>query len=476
MIRKLCLITSLVFLFFAVLKAGDCGKPIVLRKGPYLFIDDYLIAEQSFLNRVVSNPEKLEKPVLYGGMNKDQIWQPYVSVIRDPDTKKFRMWYNSPVETMNVSRCSLSYIESDDGINWVRPHRILDYPEEIQFGCTVLDRGVNFPDKQKRFVFATYLKPGFRIATSPDGYKWTSISDKPVFFHNHDITTLHWDPIREQYIAVVSHRLGGFSDPNNTMMDELRRIPHQTESKDLINWAPIRPIIWPSVGAPIEQGETQFYSMSGIIVRGNLLIGLLKVLRDDLNATPGKSAKEMGDINRKAAGLGYTVLAWSRDGLTWQRDYEPFIPNNPVPGTFDHAMAWGDEQIIVDNETFIYYGGYQRGHKINRFEERHLCMARMPLDRYVSRDADINTGQLITKPVKFSANEITVNANVVGEMRLRLLDENRNPMSDFGWIELKGDSVDHPVKWEKDLSSLNGKTVCIEFQLKNSQLFGFNLK
>ena len=47
----------------------------------------------------------------------------------------------------------------------------------------------------------------------------------------------------------------------------------------------------------------QFYSMSGVIARGDLLVGLVKVLRDDLNATPGKTAAEMGDLERKAAGL-----------------------------------------------------------------------------------------------------------------------------------------------------------------------------
>jgi len=215
--------------------------------------------------------------------------------------------------------------------------------------------------------------------------------------------------------------------------------------------------------------------MSGIVVRGDMLIGLVKVLRDDLNATYGKTAKEMGDMDRKAAGVGYTVLAWSRDGRTWQRDYEPFIPNNPVPGTFDHAMAWGDEQILVDDETFIYYGGYERGHKVNRFEERHIGLARMSRDRYVSRDADLNFGTLITKPILTNAESITVNANVKGECRVRLLNVNREPLEGIGWVELKGDSIEHKVEWSKKLNSISGKAVCLEFQLKNAQLFGFNL-
>ncbi|MDQ7817986.1 MAG: hypothetical protein RDU14_13245 [Melioribacteraceae bacterium] len=450
-------------------------EPVQLNKGPQLFIDDYLIAEQSFLTRTVNNPKKMDKPILYGGQSKDQVWQPYFSVIQDPETKRFKMWYNTFVESMNISRCKLSYIESDDGINWHRPFHVCDYPEEIQFGCTVLDRGQDFINPQERYLFATYLKPGFRIATSPDGINWKPISKDPVFLHNHDITTLHWDPIRKHYLAVVSHRLPGFSDPNNPKMDEQRRIPHQTVSKDLINWEPIKPIFWPKVGAPIEKGETQFYAMSGVIARGGLLIGLVKILRDDINATAGASAYEMADMDRKAAGLGYTVLAWSRDGYTWQRDYEPFIPNNPVPGSWDHAMAWGDEQVIVGNETFLYYGGYQRGHKVNRFEERHLCLARMPVDRYVSRDADLNTGYLITKPVLFNSEQLSVNANIKGEMRVRLLDSERNPLNDFGWVELKGDSINHEVKWKGKLSSLSGKTVCLEFQFKHAQLFSFNL-
>ena len=87
-------------------------------------------------------------------------------------------------------------------------------------------------------------------------------------------------------------------------------------SKDLLTWEEKWPIFFPKIGAPVEKGETQFYAMSGVIARGDLLIGLVKMLRDDLNATAGKTAKEMGDMDRKGAGIGYTVLAWSRDGRT----------------------------------------------------------------------------------------------------------------------------------------------------------------
>ncbi|VAX25633.1 hypothetical protein MNBD_IGNAVI01-2891, partial [hydrothermal vent metagenome] len=48
----------LMFLLFTNCQKSDV-KHIVLNKGPHLFIDDYLIAENSFLNRTVNNPQKL---------------------------------------------------------------------------------------------------------------------------------------------------------------------------------------------------------------------------------------------------------------------------------------------------------------------------------------------------------------------------------------------------------------------------------
>ena len=483
MSQKLFFIYLLLFIISVNVRGQELKIiPLVLNKGPQLFLDDYLIAEHSFLTRTVNNPEKLQKPVLVGGEKNDLVYQPYLTVLRDPQTDRFRMWYNTLTTPRNFYT-HLAYIESEDGINWIRPPKIVPYPDSVQrlrpIGASVLDRGADYNDPNKRYVLGTYILDtyihGFWISTSPDGFNWTLTSKEPVVLHNHDISSLHWDPIRKQYIAIVSQRVKGFGDPAIPAIDDSRRIPYETVSKDLINWEPIWPIITPKIGVPKEKGETQFYIMSGVVARGDLLIGLVKVLRDDLNATYGKTAKEMGEMDRKAAGIGYTVLAWSHDGRTWQRDYEPFIPNNPVPGTFDHAMSWGDEQILVGDETFIYYGGYERGHKVNVFEERHIGLARMPRDRYVSRDADLNLGTLITKPLIINSESITINANVQGECRVRLLDINQEPLDGFGWVELRGDSIEHKVEWSKKLDSIAGKAVCIEFQLKNAQLFGFNL-
>jgi len=464
--------------------------PLTLDNGPHLLIDDHLIGEQSFLLRTVNNPEKCRKPVIPGG-DTYRIYQPFISVVRDAETGVFRMWYEVPdARPENLRGFSdpishVAYTESEDGITWDHPPKVLpnhfrdkDFNDAVRL--SVVDHGPDWPDAGKRYVMATHAKRiqawgqnpanGLRIYTSPDGFNWAPLSKEPAVKHTNDILSLHWDPIRKQYIAIVNH-----------LVERLGRIPHQSVSKDLINWEPKRPVITPSL-APIETyasklngGKTQFYGMSGIVARGDLLIGLVKVLQDDLNATPGKTAAEMGDPDRKAAGLGYTVLAWSRDGRTWQRDHEPFIPRNEFPGTFDHAMAWGDAQIITDDETLIYYAGYEHGHKVDRTKYRHLMLARMPRDRYVSRDAGRNPGRLVTRPFVMKSQSLTVNANVKGEARIRLLDADRRPLDGFDWVEFIGDSVEHRIEWSNGLKPISGKAVCLEFRLRDAQLFGFDL-
>jgi len=460
---------SVFIVIFILLLAleGFSTEPLHLRPCPHLFIDNHLIAEQSFLSRTVNQPQKLPDPVVTGGEDGDQNFQPWMSVLRDKETGRFRMWYNTPE---NIRQSHLGYIESEDGINWIRPHRVLPDPYEIRFNVSVIDRGKSFKKPNERYVLGFYQDGGLKIAVSPDGLEFKMLTAETVVEHNQDCNSLSWDPIRKQFLFVGQMKLKMKAE-----WEEKRRIPHQSVSKDLLNWEPMWPIIMPKIGAPIEKGETQYYAMSGIKARGDLLIGLVKVLRDDLNATPGKTAKEMGDMERKAAGIGYTVLAWSRDGRTWQRDHDVFIPQNPLPGSWDHANAWGGAQLIVGNETYLYYAGYARGHKVDRYNERQIGLARMSRDRYVAREADINMGRLLTKPLILNGSSITVNADVVGEMRVRLVDVEGQPINGFDWVNISGNGVDHPVEWRGDLKSLEKKTVQIEFQLKDAQLYSFEL-
>ena len=430
------------------------AEPLRLSDGPHLFLDDTLIARQDNLVRTIHQPERLPEPVVTGP--EDKCFQPYMTILRDPGTGRFRIWYGVPE---NAGQSHVGYMESGDGIHWVRPHRVLDDPAPIQFGVSIIDEGEGYGDPSARFKYGWWHGGGLRVAASPDGLVWTPMAPGVVLPHNHDINSIFRDPIRNRYIAMVSSYTTGDKWAGN------RRVTMTSVSDDLIHWREPWYVFTPDER---DEGETQFYCMAGILARGDLLIGMLKVLRDDLPADPG------GPV----AGIGYTVLAWSRDGEHWQRDREPFMDRSPEPGTWDHAMTWADCQLVVGDETYIYYGGYARGHKIERFTERQIGLARMPRDRYVSRDAGEARGTLRTPLVTIRASSMTVNADVDGELRVRLLDASGAPVPGLGWDDcrpIRGDSLAHSVSWAKPLASVRGRPVQVEFALRRGRLYGFEL-
>jgi len=445
-----CLLSVLVFCLASTATAAD--PPILLKPGPHLFIDDYLIAKQSNIKRIINTPSRLPHPIITG--KEDKNFQSYVTILRDPDTDLFRIWYS-----LHLNGSHMGYMESTDGINWIRPYRVLKAPGKIEYGISVIDEGPDYQDPDKRYKWGWYHGSGLKIAASPDGLNWKMLADGVVLKHDHDINCIFRDPIRDRYIALVSSYTTGETWTGK------RRIPMQSVSNDLIKWQEPWFIFTPD---KIDQGQTQFYCMAGLIARGDLLIGMLKVLRDDLPADP----------NEPVAGIGYTVLAWSRDGKTWQRDRQPFLDRNQKPGTWDHAMTWADCQLNIADQTYIYYGGYKRGHKINRYEERQIGLAVMPRDRYVARQAANLKATLTTPLITLDASDMFVNAEVKGRMRIRILDKNGLPLPGFDYNDCKpitGDSVRHLVRFKASLASLADKAVFLEFAFSNGKLYGFEL-
>ena len=195
---------------------------------------------------------------------------------------------------------------------------------------------------------------------------------------------------------------------------------------------------------------------------------MLKVLRDDLPADEG------GPV----AGIGYTALAWSRDGRSWQWGRKPFIDRNHEPNTWDHAMTWADCQLPVGDNLYIYYGGYANGHKVNRFEERQIGLAIMPRDRYVSRKAGSKPAIITTPQLTLNAGSLLVNAKIKGQLRVRIVNDKGEALKGFNYedcIPITGDSVRHPVVFAKSIASIGDKPVQLQFSYSEGELYGFEL-
>lgn len=440
------------------------AEPIPLGHGPHILIDDYLIASQENVTREVNVPQRdssIPNPVVTG--KEDGCFQPYLTVIHYPQSHRFRMWYGHRTENLNMGGSHLGHVESEDGIHWKRPVQILEDPAPIQFGSSVLDDGPDYPDPAKRFKYAWWHDGGLKIAVSPDGLKWTPLAEGVVLPHNHDINSIWFDSLRKRYVATISVYRKGDKWSGD------RRITMQSYSDDLLKWEPPHYVITPDDSR--DQGETQFYAMDGFIARGDLVIGMVKVLRDDLKADDPPDPPD-------AYGIGYTALAWSRDGETWFRDQAHFFDPDPQKGTWDHAHAWIDEQVPVDKEVYLYYGGYARGHKVNRFEERQIGLLKIKQDRYVARKAGDEVGRIVTPPIVFDATRLTLNIDAHdGSATVQILDSDGQPLPGFAHEDcplISEDAIKAPVKWAKTLDSLKGKAVRIEFKLRDACLFAFD--
>lgn len=445
-------------------QAPPSSAPIVLGAGPHLFIDDYLVDPSSTAVRQVHKPDResrIPNPVVTG--IEDGCFQPYLSVHRDETSGRFRIWYGHRTEDNNGSRSRLGYLESADGIRWDRPARTLDVPGEIQFGVSVIDEGPEIADPTQRFKYGWYFGDGLRVAASPDGLNWSALAEGTVLRHNHDISGIYRDTIRNRYVAIASvYRESEFWEGK-------RRITMQATSDDLVHWRAAHHIILPDKAS--EEGEVQFYAMDGFLQRGDLTIGMVKVLRDDLKADDPPNPPD-------AYGTGYTALAWSRDGEHWVRDLEPFFERDMDSKAWDHSHAWIDEQLPVKDEVYLYYGGYAHGHKVNRFEERQIGLVTIKKDRYVSRGSDAKTGSLRTPLLSLEATDLRVNATVGGSLKIRVLDEAGAPIPGFDFSDMtpiQGDYLEAPVKWKRNLAELQGKPLRLEFELINGGIYAFYL-
>lgn len=175
----------------------------------------------------------------------------------------------------------------------------------------------------------------------------------------------------------------------------------------------------------------------------------------------------------------------SRDGQTFDLWPESFIrpglrpQDNWVYG--DNFPSWGmvttpSSLAGAPEELSIYTTeGYWRG------DSTHLRRYTLRLDGFVSLQAPLSGGELITKPLVFSGSQLRLNfsASAAGSLRVEVLrDQINEPIEGLALadcVEVLGDDLERVVRWSdgSDLSRLAGIPVRLRFLLKDADLFSF---
>lgn len=448
---------------------GGRSKPpttrLELTPGPHLLVDDAFLEQSEGIMREVRQPRRdpaIPNPLVTG--SGDGCFQPYMTVLRTP-AGRFRMWYGACKPDHDASSSLLGYLESADGMRWKRPVRILEGMGGIQFGVSITDAGPTASEPATRYTHAYYHAGGLKLATSPDGVAWKPLAPDPVIRHSHDINGLGYNPSTGLYTATLSYYMDGPTWRGS------RRVTAHATSSDRLHWSQPHLVLAPDDS--VEPGETQFYAMDGYLRRGDLLIGMVKVLHDDWHADTPPNPPD-------AYGVGYTALAWTRDGVNWVRDPSPFLDRAAESSAWDHAHAWIDEQVPVGDRVYLYYAGYKRGHKVNRFQERQIGLLTMPRDRYVARVAGPAGGRMVTPPVKVAGTGLTLNLEAQsGEVRVQVTDADGTPLVGYRFADCRpivGDGLDLPVRWERSWKSLAGREVRLEFEMRSAKLYALGIR
>ena len=458
-----------------------------LRPGPQLFIDDFLIERSEGLTRrVVSPARSLTEPVLTGASGHLN-WQPWLTVLHDstrPAESRFRVWYDADVlldPAEGKFRSRLAYLESSDGVNWPKSPRMLDKTDGLLFGASVLDDGPQHTPVAERYKLM-YFRDGRGpvVGFSPDGWQWKlHNSGREVLPNSGDSWHVGYDPLRRRYFAFgKSNQEHKWTNADGKALTKTLRLFGTSISDDFKTWTPLK---MQFVTDSQDPGITEGYAVTGFQTRGDLLFGFFQVLRDDLTTAGAPSAAVAANPSR-AAGMGHTVLCWTRDGETWHRDRERdafLLPDEKV-GAWDHAMAWVSSVVPVDDELFVYYSGYRWGHKYRRSEDRQVGLVKLRRDRYVAREAGETTGTLITRPLILSADALTLNIDTSGgEARVQICDPQGKPLPGFAFADsrpIAEDSLSAAIEWQRPLSELRGKTVQLQFSLRKARLFALDAR
>lgn len=493
------------------------GEAINIGSRRELFVDDFLIEKLTGKAELrLHHPESREIALVH-----DAPWEGsgsgYHSVFQDG--KLYRMYYKAwhldvqptgRLETESHPRFCC-YAESDDGIHWRKPelglhefngskkNNIFLVPEKAGSAVSdpahpavFKDENPDAPaDARYKAIIRSEKPRGLLAFKSPDGLRWTPMADGPVItegaFDSQNLA--FWDSVRDEYRAYWRIFTPGVVDGTTRKPARIRAIRTAT-SKDFLHWGPHADLTY--VDSPPEElytNQIKPYHRAPHIFIGFPTRYLERGWSDSMRALPELEHREL----RAKAGLRYGtaitegLLMASRDGVRFKRWNEAFLrPGIERPGTWNYGqqyIAWHvvETRSALDgapNELSIYAGeSYWTGNssKLRRYTLR--------LDGFVSINAPMSGGELVTKPLTFKGTKLTLNfaTSAAGDVRVEIQDAAGKPLPAFTLDDcppIFGDAIDRTVTWKNggDLSALAGKSVRLRFALKDVDLFAIQFR
>ncbi|REJ90151.1 MAG: hypothetical protein DWQ45_15885 [Planctomycetota bacterium] len=479
-------------------------------------------------------------------MEHDEPWEGsgsvYHSVFKDGDL--YRMYYAAGQLTVTPNGVDAGthgqfccYAESDDGIHWRKPalglhefegsraNNIVMVRQKVGDAMSVPGEPAVFKDdnpdapadaRYKALLPADRLpednRRGLLAFKSPDGLHWSPMSDEAVInagaFDSQNLA--FWDAERGQYRAYWRYFTGGGDDLKEVWNPQGDRAIRTAVSHDFLHWEEQADLEY--VDSPSEQLYTNqvkpYYRAPHLLIgfptryverghqdgpdhearasagpeRTDLWSPSLRALPELENRLWRAKASE-----RYGRALTEGLLMASRDGVVFKRWNEGFLrPGIERPGTWNYGhqfIAWHP----VETKGMLEGGPNELSlYAVESYWTDTSDLLRrytLRLDGFVSVQAPLSGGELVTQPIVFSGNTLWLNfaTSAAGSVRVEIQNEQGEPLPGYSLEdceELFGDTLDRPVVWksEADLAELAGRAVRVRFELRDADLYSYQFR
>lgn len=310
---------------------------------------------------------------------------------------------------------------------------------------------------------------------SADGIHWELASDEPVLTdHGFDSQNLaFWDALRGEYRVYVRQGREG------------RRDIKTATSSDFLHWSETEWLAYP--GAPAEQLYTNQvlpYHRAPHLYLGFPSRYVERPWSPAIERLPELEHRRLRARKNERFGTAVTdgLFMASRDGVTFRRYGEAFIrPGLQSEGNWsygDNYQCWGLIETPsplpggAPELSFVANENYWRGP--TRFRRYTLR-----LDGFVSIEAPLAGGELVTPPLRMAGRRLSLNAgaSAAGSLRVELQEPDGTPLPGYSaeeCVEVLGDSLDYTVAWrggETDLSALAERPLRLRVLLRDADLY-----
>ena len=489
--------------FVAISVSAD--DPIAIGDRRELFIDQHLVAElKGDASRRLHHPIPREVAVTH-----DAPWEGagsgYHTVIKDGD--RYRMYHRGSklgVENgrLKVGKQVYCYVESHDGINWVKPKLGLHEHNGSKDNNIILTGlGVhNFapfldtnpdckPEARFKALAGSAKEGGLFAFQSADGIRWKLMRPEPVItkgaFDSQNLA--FWDLAAGKYRAYFRTFTKGVTTGKVWKPAGYRAI-RTAASKNFFDWKEEHDLTYEDS----PEDEHLYTNQVGPYYRApHILIGLPtryveRGWSDSMRALPQPEHRAMRAKAHLRYGTSLTeaLVMASRNGVHFERWNEAFIrPGIQRPETWQYGqnyVAWHAVETRsslpgAPNEISLYAseGSWTGDSNLIR---RHT----LRLDGFVSVRAGMKGGELITKPVTFRGDRLNLNfaTSAAGSLRVAIETADGKPIEGYTLGDCPahfGDTVNRPITWKDgtDVSALNGRPVQLRFELKDADLYSF---